>query len=451
MRRLPLVLLLMAGALVVLPGSALAGAVRAAASPPVNTSLPTIAGVVKQGESLTAANGTWTGLAPIAYSYQWQRCSTSGGSCGSIAKATNQNYVASKDDVGKTIRVQVTGTNADGKSQALSVATASIAVNGNAPANTKQPNPSGNATEGKTIKVDNGNWSGLNPITFSYQWQACTAVPGACKDIDGVTGSSFKIGAAQIGMLLRATVTATNSAGKGSASSNLTLAVIAKANAPVNTTLPTISGLKAVGRTLHLSTGNWTGVSANGFSYQWSRCNADGTGCANVFGATGQNYGVRQADFRMAIRGVVTATNRNGSMSAQSAASVITGGLANLTFKFTSVLRSGHEVKGPHGTSTRAAGHFSAKVTGQTLTWTLRFHHLTGRPTVTTLNKGVRHANGPAFKSLCRYRHCASPRHGTLRLTASQLDAMKRGRAYVNIHTMKNRPGEIRGQILMVR
>jgi len=113
--------------------------------------------------------------------------------------------------------------------------------------------------------------------------------------------------------------------------------------------------------------------------------------------------------------------------------------------------RTGHEVNRPYGTSGRAAGHFSAKVTGKTLTWTLWFNHLTGRPTVTTLNKGVRHANGRAFKALCRYRSCVSPRHGTLRLTHSQLDAMMRGQAYVNIHTMKNRSGEIRGQILRVR
>ena len=92
-----------------------------------------------------------------------------------------------------------------------------------------------------------------------------------------------------------------------------------------------------------------------------------------------------------------------------------------------------------------AAGHFTAKLTGRTLRWTLTFTHLTGRPTVTGLNKGVRGTNGVAFKTLCR--NCYSPSHGTLTLTASQRDALVRGRTYVNIHTMKNRLGEIRGQI----
>ena len=63
-----------------------------------------------------------------------------------------------------------------------------------------------------------------------------------------MTGSSYLIGTSQIGTTLRATVTATNSAGKTSAFSNLTTAVLAKAGSPVNSTLPAISGSQ-VGRT----------------------------------------------------------------------------------------------------------------------------------------------------------------------------------------------------------
>ena len=445
MRRIPLLLVVMASVLTLVSGSALAAAVRTAASPPVNSSLPTITGTAQKGQTLTASNGTWGGVTPIGYAYEWQRCSASGSNCGSINNATNQNYVASANDVGKTIRVEVTATNADGKSQALSAATGSIADSGTAPVSTKQANPSGTPTAGETVKVDTGSWSGLKPITFSYQWQTCTAVNQVCTDIAGVTGSSFLIGTSQIGSLLRATITATNSVGKTSASSNLTTAVLAKAGSPVNSTLPTISGTRSVGRTLHASTGSWTGVAANGFSYQWSRCNSRGTGCANVFGATGETYGVRSADLHMAIRVNVTARNANGSTSATSAASVIG---AVFTAKFNAVLRPGQEVTRPKGTTTRSAGHLTAKVTGKTLRWTLTFSHLTGRPTVTTLHKGVRHVNGVAFKSLC-YR-CLSPARGTVTLTASQLDAMLRGRAYVNIHTTRNKQGEIRGQITRV-
>ena len=49
-----------------------------------------------------------------------------------------------------------------------------------------------------------------------------------CTDIAGATGSSFAVGSSQVGSKLRAMVTATNSAGKTSAFSNLTTAVVAK-------------------------------------------------------------------------------------------------------------------------------------------------------------------------------------------------------------------------------
>ena len=76
------------------------------------------------------------------------------------------------------------------------------------------------------------------------------------------------------------------------------------------------------------------------------------------------------------------------------------------------MLRPGQEVTRPQGLTIGAAGHFTAKVTGKTLRWTLTFSHLTGRPTVTTLSKGARGTTGLAFKSLC-YR-CLSPAHGTV-------------------------------------
>ena len=143
----------------------------------------------------------------------------------------------------------------------------------------------------------------------------------------------------------------------------------------------------------------------------------------------------------------VTATNSTGSTSATSAASVIAASVVK-TSRFNAVLRAGQEVIRPRGMSSGAAGHFTAKLTGKTLSWTLTFSHLSGRPTVTGLNKGVRGSNGVAFKTLCR--HCYSGAHGTLTLTASQRDTLLRGRAYVNIHTARNTHGEIRGQITRV-
>lgn len=444
MKRIPLLLVAVSGALMLMAGSAFAGATRMAASP-ANSALPTVSGTAQTGHTLNASNGTWSGTAPIAYTYQWQRCNSSGSSCGSIGSATNQNYVASSGDIGHTIRVEVTATNADGKSQALSTATAQIAPTGNAPANTRQPNPAGTAEDGKTVTVDNGTWSGLQPITYSYQWESCTTV-NSCTDLAGMTSSSLVVGPSLVGTLLRASVTATNSIGKTSALSNATAVVVAKPTAPVNTTRPAISGLATVGQRLSASTGTWTGVTA-AYRYQWSRCNANGTSCSGVYGATGTSYGLGQADFGLSIRVSVIATNTIGSTTAISNSSAIKARILQI-HTFRSVLRAGQEVSIPNGPMARAVGHFTAKVTGNTLRWTLTFSHLSGRPTVARLNRGIRGTNGAAFKSLCR--SCRSPNHGTLTLTASQLAAMLRGGSYVNVHTSKNTRGEIRGQITRV-
>jgi hypothetical protein len=94
---------------------------------PTNTALPTISDTTPQsGQTLTAANGTWTGDAPITFTYQWQRCNASGASCVTIAGATAQTYTVQAADVGSTLRVVVTGRNAVGASAATSAATAVV-------------------------------------------------------------------------------------------------------------------------------------------------------------------------------------------------------------------------------------------------------------------------------------------------------------------------------------
>jgi hypothetical protein len=147
------------------------------------------------------------------------------------------------------------------------------------------------------------------------------------------------------------------------------------------------------------------------------------------------------------LRSTVTATNSLGKNSASSnlTAAVLASTPIVQTAKFTAVLRPSQELTRPRRTSSLAAGRFTAKVTGKTLSWTLSFSHLSGRPTVATLNKGARAATGAAFKSLCR--GCYSPVHGTMTLTASQLGAITAGKTYVNVHTVRNLVGEIRGQI----
>ena len=96
---------------------------------PSNTSPPTISGAPREGETKTANPGSWSG-GSTTFAYQWQRCDQNGGSCANIVGATAQTYRLTTADVGRTLRVVVTATNASGASSATSAPTAVIASSG---------------------------------------------------------------------------------------------------------------------------------------------------------------------------------------------------------------------------------------------------------------------------------------------------------------------------------
>jgi len=88
--------------------------------------------------------------------------------------------------------------------------------------------------------------------------------------------------------------------------------------APVNTAPPAISGTPTVGQTLTASDGTWSNAPTS-FAYQWLRCNGGGNNCASVANGTQKTYTLVGADAGNTIRVRVTATNTDGSSSAQSA------------------------------------------------------------------------------------------------------------------------------------
>ena len=99
----------------------------APANGPSNTSVPTISGSAQQGQVLTASNGTWSN-GPSSYGYAWQDCDTSGSGCTTISGATASTYTLAASDVGDTIRVVVTASNAAGSGSATSQPTAAVTV-----------------------------------------------------------------------------------------------------------------------------------------------------------------------------------------------------------------------------------------------------------------------------------------------------------------------------------
>lgn len=107
-----------------------------APQPPTNSAIPTIAGIPKPGQTLTAAPGTWSGTAPIAFGYQWQSCDRAGTSCVAKPGRTTSTYLISSSDAGSTFRVVVTASNLAGSASATSAPTAVVQA---APARCKVP------------------------------------------------------------------------------------------------------------------------------------------------------------------------------------------------------------------------------------------------------------------------------------------------------------------------
>lgn len=85
---------------------ALNGSPCAECEAPINTVLPTISGLPVVGQTLTAGDGTWSGTAPITYTYQWKRNGFD------IVGATNGIYIITIDDIGADITLEVVANNA---------------------------------------------------------------------------------------------------------------------------------------------------------------------------------------------------------------------------------------------------------------------------------------------------------------------------------------------------
>ena len=122
-------------------------------------------------------------------------------------------------------------------------------------------------------------------------------------------------GAAVALLVLAVAVCATVLAGGG----------LAASGTPSNTSPPTVKGKAVAGQPLQADPGTWSGTTPITYTYQWQRCAANGSGCADIGGATRQSYTPASSDVGHSVRVQVTAANADGKSTAASAA---TGAIA---------------------------------------------------------------------------------------------------------------------------
>ena len=251
---------------------------------PVRGDRPEISGTARENETLRTTNGTWSN-SPTRYAYQWLRCDTRGDRCSPIRGANSASLGLDRDDVGDTIRVVVTASNASGSASAQSRATSVVdrdryrnrdrartAVEAPAPAapttetpaaaptepvpaptepapaptepapapaappvtapvNTAHPVITGVAQVGQTFTASTGSWSG-SPTTYAYEWRRCDASGDRCDRIrDAANLSTYVLTSDDVGHTLRVYMSASNAAGTGYDKS-LKSEVVAAAPAP---------------------------------------------------------------------------------------------------------------------------------------------------------------------------------------------------------------------------
>jgi hypothetical protein len=184
---------------------------------PVNTVPPTLDGTFQVGATtfpgyqdagtLTPTTGTWTGDAPISYSYEWYRCDATAANCNKFL--ANSSYRLTSSDIGYRFYVRV------GAHNAISTPTVNTAltpvIGPAAPVNTLLPSNSVSSnTPGGQIWPSAGRWSGTAPITLTHRILRCDGTGANCVPV-GTELYTFV--ASDVGSKFRIEETATNAAG----------------------------------------------------------------------------------------------------------------------------------------------------------------------------------------------------------------------------------------------
>ena len=210
-----------------------------AATAPKNTVAPVVSGTPAVGQTLSCSQGSWSGTTPITYKCQW----LSGGVA--ISGATSAGYVVTTADQGCMLSCEVIASNAGGSNTATSNSV-SVPAAATVPVNTAAVVLSGTPSLGQTLSCSPGSWSGSPTPSCAYQWLRNGAAIG------GATSTSYVVTTADQGCSLSCRVTATNSAGSASATSNA-LSVPARTSLPPAVTLKATPHSLKVGAKLRLS------------------------------------------------------------------------------------------------------------------------------------------------------------------------------------------------------
>ncbi len=204
--RLTLLLIaLTATVLLALPGVALAdsfdpdpGSILAPSAPSPPPSIPNQS---QEGDTLDGYEGAWD--SGTILTYKWLRCESDKSTCVATGD-TDLSYTLASADVGKIVKLRVTGTNGLDSRQADSNEIGPI-VQAPVPPSppTAPPSITGTAQENEVLTGDRGAWD-ATAVSFTYEWFRCDL---ATCETTGDTDLSHTLTADDVGKTIKLRVT----------------------------------------------------------------------------------------------------------------------------------------------------------------------------------------------------------------------------------------------------
>ena len=312
---------------------------------------PFAQGLAAVGQTLTSSFDVWPGNPAV--SRQWMRCDAGGANCTDIPGATAASYVPTDDDVGHTIRVDESATEAgltstvDGRAttipvfipaathegQALAAGDSAVSGNLNAvfpPSTCAAPKSAPAPTGSETHFYDTFT------VTSLINEPACVWLAHIPQPSGGFCSSTLVLYSPTFVPANLSSNYAADDAGFGALSATVAPGASAQlvvsddgvfhmctnyglmigSDAPFASGRPQLSGGTTAGAPVTTTNGAWNGAPA--FAYSWRRCDAGGGGCIPIGGATGPAYTPTGDDVGSTLRSRVTATRAGRSASSDS-------------------------------------------------------------------------------------------------------------------------------------
>lgn len=186
---------------------------------PISASPPTVmGGIASTNVTITGTSSAGSAFFDPGFGTCRLAASIPGGvTVNSVSFVDTTHALLNVSTVGATVGAEtVTMTNPD--AQAATSAAPIFTVLGLAPANLGSPQVLGSPVVGSTLSADRGVWNAAFPApVFTYQWKKCNTAGLSCVDIGGATASTYVPVIADIGFVVKVSVTGTNSEGSASA------------------------------------------------------------------------------------------------------------------------------------------------------------------------------------------------------------------------------------------